>query len=290
MSLMKLGPDFLFKVLREYLSFEDKLDRLLPILEFRPYLAHRSAWITSCPYVSLPFLDWLRTLTRGWYVHRDNWSHRLLLGRDPRRMTLSLHHFLLDYGLPLSPVPTSTHPFESPWEGMPDLLEAFLEDYVFLPHLPLSLYTLKPYGLIMVQYDYPDRDHCKMRFYNWEEYIFSYYQPTRMKDAAGVDHFKVLLTDDHTLRVECLLKAQGCLCDQRTTELHPVSWDVDETGQYLKTSEGSLVSVAGVETFGMKNRQTLQGTMTYFTPSPYPDMQVEVRGVYNQRLKQQLFS
>lgn len=285
LQLMNLIPDILFKLLREYLSFEDKLESLMDLQEFRPYLEQRSAWITCCPYLSLPFLDLIRTMPRGWYVHRDNWSHRLWLQLDPYRMTLSFHHFLLDTGLSLSQCPTFTDTCLSPLNWMLPLFRAFLEDYVFLPHMKLSLYYLKHYGLVMIQSDYPDRDQCKIRFYDWEEYIFSFYQPIRMKDASGVYHFNVMLTDDYTLRVECLLTAGHCHCEQRRVELLPVSWQVDETGYRLKTTENTCVPVAGVQVFQMADTHQVQSKMTYFLSHPYPDMQVEVRGAFNQRLK-----
>lgn len=277
LELMDLVPDIIFKLLREYLTMEDKFKSLMDMPEFRPYLQQRAAWITSCPYVSLPFLDLMRTIPRGWYVHRKNSSHRLWLLVDPNHMILSFHHFYLDRFL--FQQPTSICTFRSPFEKMPSLFRAFMKDYVFLPHMKRSLYDLKHYGLLILQ----SEDPCKIRFHDGEEYTFTYYQPIRMKDTSGVYHFKVMLMDDHTLRVECLLTTGHCLCEQRRVELLPVCWQVEKSGHQLKTTVNTCIQVAGVQRFQMVDTDEMQGTMTYFLADPHPDMQVEVKGAHNKR-------
>lgn len=290
-QLLDLYPDILLTILKEYVPFEDKLRTLWGMPEFRPYLEDCAAWMTSMSNISVPFLDWIRTLKPGWYIHTDNWSHRFLIRLDPHAMTFSLHHFFLDSGLQVTQSPAHTDTCRNTLDRIQELFKAFLDDYVFISDIDLCIYHLKPYGLLMVQYDWDWHDRSKMRFYDWEECILDFYTPQIMKDESGEKHFKVLLGCQRTLTVECLLPTGQCLCENRITNLLPVSWQADEEGRLLKGIDGAQIPMAACETFQWEvEYESVKSDMNYHLKTPYPDIQVESRGSFNESLGFEMWS
>lgn len=264
LQLFDLYPDILFKLLREYLSFDDKLRTLWDMPEFRPYLEDREAWITSS-YLSVPFLDWIRTLKLGWYIHKDNWSHRFQLQLDPHHLTVSLRHFILDYGLNFCESPQQVVTGQKSLECIQQLFRVFLKDYEYISDMSLCTYHLKPYGLLMVQYDWQSGDRSKLRFYDWEECNLSFYSPVIMKDITGENHFKLMLTCNRTLTVECVLTTGLCLCEQRVLNLLPITWEMEPSG--LRGIDGAIIPEAACQTLRMVNEGLMvHSEMKFYVP------------------------
>lgn len=280
LQLLDLLPEILFKLLREYVSFQEKLYTLWEIPEFHPYLQDADAWITSSKIISFPFLNWIRTVKLGWYIHRENRSHRLLLQLDPLSMTLSLHHFFMDYHLSFSPSPKRVMTCQKTLDRMQSLFQAYLEDYVFIPTMDMCTFHLKPDGRLLIEDDWEKEDQNKMRFYDWEECFLSFYAPIIMQDVAGKNHFKVLLTYDRTLTVECLFPPGKCRCKKRILHLLPISWQVKE--DRLKGIDGALIPKVACHTLQGVDKAQVHSEMKYYLSTLYSDIVIETGGAFHE--------
>lgn len=280
--LLDLHADILFKLVRDYISFEDKLCILWNMPEFRPYLEDRAAWITSTLNISVPFLDWIQTMKSGWYIHAQNWSHVFLLKMNPYPMTFSLHHFIIDKDLAYLTLSTQATN-QITFQEMKSLFTAFLEDFIFMPTLGLPTYHLKDSQLLIV----PHGQSCQspMRFYDWDDSLYElpFYEPRSMKDGSGRKHFKVALTFQRKLVVECLLAKGQCFCEKPIITLLPFCQGNSQREQ-LKVLNGETIPLAACQTFQAVDETSIQGQMLYFLKN-VNFMQVEVTGAMNKSLR-----
>lgn len=252
-----LPPELVLHILRNYIPIEDKLDSLWPIPEFQPYLEDRGAWKTASKHLSIPFLQWMHQFPSGWYIHTQNWYYRLFLKVDPYAMTLSFHHYLLDQGLdPLATPTRITRSFNLPI--LKRVLAEFFNNFIYSPTLGSPTYHLKSDQRLIV-----DPSHERLiHLYDWEDgfYDLPFIIPRPMKDEKGRYHFKVTLTYQRMLIVECMLARGQCQCPEEIRTLLP--YCEGEEGP-LKVINGDTLKQAGIQTFQAGDNDQIEGTMTH---------------------------
>lgn len=282
-ELQDLPTEILLKIFRDYLPLHDKLETLWTMHEFHFLLEDRMAWSITSTKFSIPFLEWMRQLQPGWYLNTDDWSHRFFLKRDECSMTISLHHFLVDYDSSFIKPYRQSKTFRKLLTKMKHYFIGFLEDYVFLPNIKFSTYHLKKYGFIMIQ-DYEDGSgHYRMRFCNFKTSIFQLNEVQIMQDWAERKHFKVHRTPERQLVVECIL--EDCICEQHIYTLSPIVWNWTEACDELIGDGLDPIPIVAHEAFQIEDDDYIKGKMTHHMRDFYLFyMQVEIQGKANYRI------
>lgn len=290
MQLLDLHPDILFKIFREFVPLQDKLQTLIRMPEFHDLLKYRGCYLLSAAPFSFEYIRLLRSIRPGWYMARNNWTHRFFLQIEETTLHISLHHFLLEGFESLYKPNSRWNASHGSLDHMERNFGNFLNDYQCMEDLDMLTYHLKNYGFIMIDHAFhPYRK--KMRFYDWTERIITVNQKQQLYDRYKIfSHFCVTLTPEKKLIVECIYSALICPCEQRFQELSPFTFGVAEDCKALTWNEDKKIPLAAHQNFKLaQDGHHVEAAMIYHVNYPFQDtLQVNVEDKKNEYLKKLL--
>lgn len=233
--------EILFKIFRD-VPLHNKINLLWDMPEIKHILQDRGAYLNSPHPFSIEYLELLRSIRPGWYVHCTNSHYRVCVQINERTLQITFFHFGLlylgkDYKLNARYGEGSLS-----IDNIKQYVRGLLQKFDALEEIEHFLYHLKGYGVIVVENTtYPPKIHM----YEGSKYNLERHVPRTVLDP----HFEVMWTCDAKLIVECKLTEQHvCRCEELRYQLSPCT--VETTPEFTQlTLNGGTFPLIGRQDF-----------------------------------------
>lgn len=268
-SLFNLYPELLYKILKD-VPLEDKLQNLMTMPEFQPFLFDREAFLDS---PSVPFSTeylWLLTQLRpGWYVDKSRWSHRCYLEIDRETLSFSIYHFLLSCGITEYQPDLKNHSYRGSIDRVKDMLNNLLSYFHYVEHRDISVYVFPSYGYILLDYG---AHPMKMWFLEDKEYCMEIGKPCQLYECCNQHdwHFTVWVNEERTLTIQCHQPyAYYCLCSKPIIRLSPVVFTLSDDRKQLSISKAEPCPLAAIQMYQLEDDGHVELSISYNLSYPF---------------------